>query len=303
MWLAARHDVLLISADSRQVYRGFDVGTAKPTREELKRVPHRGIDVVDPTERYSAAAWVTMARAAIAETHASHRTPVIVGGTGFYVSALFQPLWEEPELDAKARRRLQSALDGMSLEELRRWCERLDPARAHLGRTQLLRAIEIALMTGRRISDLHASSAKGPSYRPRYLLVDPGLQLPTRIAARAAGMIDGGWLVEVHGLLKTVPESAPAWNAAGYRTIRQLPLGEIDRTTALERVTIDTRQFAKRQRTWFRNQLDNSRVERLVSDAPGWEDAVERWFTEASSTMPEARSTKHEAPSTKHEAR
>jgi tRNA dimethylallyltransferase len=291
MWLAQRHDVIVISADSRQVYRGLNVGTGKPDAAQRARVPHRGIDVTDPTERYSAAAWSEMAQAAIAEAREAGRVPLIVGGTGFYISALFRPLWEEPRLDPVARAAVQAGLAELSTDELRRWCQTLDPPRARFGRAQLLRALEIALLTGHRLSDLHKSGARQAHYTPCYLVVDPGMTLPSRIATRASAMLAAGWEAEVRTLMLEVPETAPAWNATGYRVVRQLAGGGIAAAEALERVTIETRQFAKRQRTWFRHQLDDNRVERLTPDAPGWEDTVERWFSAARAAWQAAERT------------
>jgi tRNA dimethylallyltransferase len=144
LWLAERHAATLVSADSRQVYRRFDVGTAKPTAVERVRVPHRGIDLVEPTERYSAAAWAAGAARWIGEAEAAGRAPLVVGGTGLYVRALFEPLFAAPPLDAARRGALERWLADAPVAELQRWCRALDPARAHLGRTQLLRAIEIA---------------------------------------------------------------------------------------------------------------------------------------------------------------
>lgn len=279
MWLARRHDVVVISADSRQVYRRFDIGTGKPDAAERARIPHRGIDVVDPVERYSAAAWSEMAQAAIAEASAVGRVPLVVGGTGFYISALFRPLWEEPGLDPAARAAVQAGLAELSTDELRRWCRTLDPPRAELGRAQLLRTLEIALLTGSRLSDHHRTGARKARYTGCYLVVDPGIALPSRIAARARAMLAAGWEAEVRTLMQEVPETANAWNATGYRVVRQLAGGGIAAAAALERVTIETRQFAKRQRTWFRHQLDDNRTERLTPDAPGWEETVERWFS------------------------
>jgi tRNA dimethylallyltransferase len=278
MWLAERHDVVVISADSRQAYRRFDIGTAKPKAESREQVLHFGIDVVDPTERYSAAAWADMANAAITHAQSAGKQPLIVGGTGFYVSTLFSPLWHEPDLDPVARAAVQAGLAELGTTELRRWCSTLDPARAALGRAQLLRAVEVALLTGERLSDMHRTRSRPARYAARYLVVDPGMPLATRIATRASAMFAAGWVDEVRGLIETVPEGAPAWNATGYRVVRQLVRGEVTQDAALERVTIETRQFAKRQRTWFRNQLDDTHVQRLSPDAPGWEDTVQLWF-------------------------
>jgi tRNA dimethylallyltransferase len=278
MWLSLRREIVVISADSRQIYRGFDVGTAKPTAADRERVRHCGVDVVGPTERYSAAEWAAMAQRAIAEARASHRIPIVVGGTGFYISALFRPLWAEPALEPGRRSAMQVQLDAMETEELRRWCAALDPARAHLGRTQLLRAIEIALLTGERLSELHAANARPTAYRASYLLVDPGTELQARIASRASAMLDEGWDDEVRRLLDLVPDDAPAWNATGYGAVIELVRGGLDREAAIERVVIETRQYAKRQRTWFRHQLEHDRVQRLAPTASGWQEQVERWI-------------------------
>jgi tRNA dimethylallyltransferase len=285
MWLSRRREILVISADSRQIYRGFDLGTSKPTPEERERVPHRGVDIVDPADRYSAAQWAGMAQGAIHEALEAGRIPVVVGGTGFYVGALFRPLWAEPPFDEARRAELQRVLAGHPTEELRRWCAALDPTRAHLGRAQLLRAVEVALLTGERLSELHVAHARSPAYSACYLLVDPGAELQSRIVARATAMLDAGWGAEVRALIDVVPADAPAWNATGYEVVRRHVLGELDRGATLDRVVIETRQYAKRQRTWFRHQLEHGRVQRLVSGAPGWQEAVDRWITELEATM------------------
>lgn len=276
-WLAEREPSTIISADSRQIYRGFDIGTAKPSLDERTRVPHEGIDIVEPRERYSAAAWADAADAWIEHACASDRRPLLVGGTGLYLRALFAGLFDEPALDPEKRRALERQLDGLSIAELRRWAESLDPSRAHLGRTQLLRAIEIALLTGARMSDLHRDRARVSRWRPRYLLVDPGPSLAQRIATRIDTMFANGWLDEVHRLMQTVPADAPAWNSTGYDAVRQLARGERTRDTAREAILIQTRQYAKRQRTWFRNQLPTDRVTRVDPTAPDWREIVAAW--------------------------
>jgi len=277
MWLAAREPTTIVSADSRQVYRQFDVGTAKPTATERAAVPHRGIDVVDPTERYSAAAWAESAEGWIGEAYAAGTTPIVVGGTGLYLKALFDGLFEEPPLDPIRRASAASALGSFTIEELRRWTQALDPERAHLGRTQLLRSIEIALMTGMRLSELQRERARRPRWRPRYLVVDPGPALSDRIAARIDDMLDHGWPDEVQRLMQTVPANAPAWKATGYDTVRRLVAGELSRRAAHEIILIETRQYAKRQRTWFRHQLPPHLVTRVSPDASDWEPTVADW--------------------------
>ena len=280
MRLAAREPVTIISADSRQIYRRFDIGTAKPSAAERARVPHEGIDVVDPTERYSAAAWAHNTQAWIHTAVEQQRLPLVVGGTGFYLRALAAPLFEEPPLDPARRGELARALAPMSTSELRRWCTVLDPQRASLGRTQLLRAIEIAVLTGRPITEWHREHARAPSRRLRWLVVNPSRPaLATRIEQRAREMLDAGWEDEVRQLMRDIPDDAPAWNATGYRVVKERVGGTLSRDAMLERIIIDTRQYAKRQRTWFRHQLANEAVTHVDPDVADADDLVARWWS------------------------
>lgn len=280
--LALEYGATIISADSRQIYRGFDIGTAKPGWNERKAIRHRGIDIADPTERFSASAWATMAIGWVDEAVASASTPLIVGGTGFYIRALFDPLFAAPDLDQSRREQLEHLLNPMPLNELRRWCTVLDPERAHLGRYQLVRAVEIALLTGMRISELHAADDSKPVFTASYLLVDPGPSLAERIERRVDEMIDAGWETETRSLDASVPENAPAWKASGYRVMRSLSRGEIDLSVARERIIIETRQYAKRQRTWFRHQLGDAPVTRVNPDDPDAQAIAQRWWKETS---------------------
>jgi tRNA dimethylallyltransferase len=277
LWLAERAAGTIVSADSRQIYRGFDIGTAKPTAVERARVPHRGIDVIEPTERYSAAAWAEAANGWIDEAAATSRMPIVVGGTGLYLRALFDGLFEEPASDPVKRREIETELATLHVDELRRWTRVLDPARAHLGRTQLLRAIEIALLTGHRVSELHRERATASRWRPRYLVVDPGSALAGQIVARLDDMLTHGWPDEVQRLMQTVPPDAPAWNATGYDAVRRMARGELTQAAARDAILIHTRQYAKRQRTWFRHQLPADRVTRLDPLAADWRETVARW--------------------------
>jgi tRNA dimethylallyltransferase len=275
--LAERHRAAIVSADSRQVYRGFDVGTAKPSAAERACVPHYGIDVAEPTLRFSAAEWAAAAEGWIADARAEGREVVVVGGTGFYLRALFDPLFAAPAVNAARRERLEAFLAPLAVSELRRWCERLDPPRAHLGRAQLLRSVETALLVGRRLSDLHRASARAPRHTARYLVVDPGPTLGEWIAARVEAMLDAGWVEEARALADLVPPDAPAWKASGYGVVRRLAAGEIGRTEAARLVTVETRQYAKRQRTWFRHQLSGE-VTRVDPRDERCEAIVEAWW-------------------------
>ena len=284
--LATQAPVMILSADSRQIYRGFDIGTAKPSVHEQRVVAHRGIDIIEPDDAYSAAAWAGDAAGWIAEARAAGREPLVVGGTGFYLRALFAPLFEEPELPSGRRAALREELSRIPLDELRRWCIALDPGRAHLGRTQLLRAIEVALLTGSRLSAFHQRSARAARFRARYLVVDPGPALGRMIEARVAAMLDAGWEAEVRHLSESVPPHAAAWKATGYATVRAMTRGEIERRTAIERIVIDTRRYAKRQRTWFRHQLAGEDVTRIDPRDPHLDELLHTWWRETPARAP-----------------
>jgi tRNA dimethylallyltransferase len=278
--LAEREPLAIISADSRQIYRRFDIGTAKPSVEDRARVPHLGLDVVEPEGRYSAAAWADDALRWIGDAHAAGRTPVIVGGTGFYLRALAAPLFDEPELDPDRRGLLLERLDAMDTETLRRWSRALDPARAALGRTQLLRALEIALLTGVPISRWHRETERPARVRVRYLVVDPGPELAGAIEQRTDAMLRDGWVEEVESLRRTVDPEAPAWKATGYAAIRARVEGRLTSDETRQRIVIDTRQYAKRQRTWFRHQLTGSEVTRVDPRNPDVMERVWSWWNQ-----------------------
>lgn len=280
MWFAQLAPVSVVSADSRQLYTGFDVGTAKPSALELLAVPHVGIDVLAASERASAAWWAERADVWIDDVAAAGRVPVVVGGTGLYIRALFGSLFQEPALDTAKRIALQGVLASEATSELKRWVQALDPARAHLGRTQLLRAIEIAVLSGHRLSELHRENKRPPRRKARYLVIDPGPSLASSIESRTRQMLAGGWPDEVRRLMHTVPDDAPAWNASGYQTVRAMVRGELTFDEAEQRIIIDTRQYAKRQRTWFRHQLDGDDVTRLSPNQLDWAERAAAWWRE-----------------------
>jgi tRNA dimethylallyltransferase len=276
----------IVSADSRQIYQGFDIGTAKATVVERERVIHYGIDVAKPEERYSAARWVDEARKWLASSHGAGNKPVMVGGTGLYIKAFVNPLFSAPQIDPRQRSELGRELAAKSLTDLRRWCEELDPVRAHLGRTQLIRAIETALLAGSRISDLHAEhnaaiALKAENDGTAYLVVDPGSVLEERIESRVDGMLKQGWAEEVRELMHTVPPEAPAWQASGYAVMREYVDGALDLSSARQRIIIETRQYAKRQRTWFRHQLPPAAVTLVNPDDSRSREIVREWWERA----------------------
>jgi len=278
--LARRVPLGIVSADSRQIYRGFDIGTAKPTPAERACVPHFGLDIAEPDTRYSAAAWAADAERWMRDVRSMGHEPVIVGGTGFYIRALTTPLFVEPELDPVKRRAIAAHLRTLGLAQLQQWCRTLDPARAELGRAQLERAIEVAMLTGVPLSRWHRVAPGAKPRRARYLVIDPGPALGQRLAARLDDMLDAGWIDEARALDARVPATAPAWNATGYATVRSLSRGEISRSDAREQILIATRQYAKRQRTWLRNQLPPADVTRIDPREPNALDRALAWWNE-----------------------
>jgi tRNA dimethylallyltransferase len=301
MHLARTRRLAIVSADSRQVYQGFDIGTAKPSQADLAATPHYGVDVVPPTDRYSAHRWAADAARWCHEAETAGTKPLIVGGTGLYVKALVSPLDAVPTLDPGRRNALAAWLATCTLDELTRWCHRLDPARAHLGRTQLLRAVETALLAGTRLSDALQSSHDAPTAdvstaaSTRYLVVDPGPVLVERIAHRVYQMIADGFVQEVERLRQSIAHDAPAWSASGYRVVRDAlegPGGARALDAAIERVIIETRQYAKRQRTWFRHQLPAQQVTRIDPDAPDALDQALAWWDHEESVADHAMQTR-----------
>ncbi len=283
----ARHWPLeVVSADSRQVYRRLDIGTAKPTRRERARLPHHGLDLVDPGERYSAGRFARDAIGWIAEIRRRDRLPAVVGGTGLYVKALADGLFLEPPFDISRRRALQGWTATLDARELLRWADRLDPEFGGGGRQRAARAIEVALLTGRPLTWWQAAARAESGVRPWYVhLTVPRAVLQQRIANRAEEMIRRGLIEEVASVLaEGAAAHAPGLDGIGIREAVEYLHGRRPRETVAEAIAINTRRYAKRQETWFRHQLsspvlmlDATRpAEKLASDiAVAWEGRVE----------------------------
>ena len=276
--IARESNGVIVSADSRQIYRGFDIGTAKPSAEEREAVEHKGIDVADPIERWSAARFAAEADGWINRARSEGRDAVVVGGTGFWISALVAPLAAVPNLDEAARDALHTEFAGRSNEELRAWCMELDPDLAHLGPAQWRRAIEVALLTGRRLTDWHRDAPPSPPRSVRYLLVDPGAGLDERIAGRVDEMFARGWSDEVRGLSSSVPETAAAWKACGYERLREAVSTGVPEADVRDDIVRETRQYARRQRTWFRKQLKHGPVRSIDSSRADALSIAREWW-------------------------
>jgi tRNA dimethylallyltransferase len=253
----------IVSADSLQAYRGFDIGTAKPTSEQKARVPHHLIDILDPDEEFSAGEFARRADVVITEIQSRGRLPIVIGGSGFYLRALLDGLSAIPSVRPGVREELRQRLERQGLEELREELRNLDPlteARLAPGDTQrVLRALEVAISTGRTLSAWHADSVVAqPSHESVRigLTVERGL-LYDRIAHRVHRMIEAGWVREVEELLhRGLSPRDPAFQAIGYRELAAHLAGEVSLEEAIEETIRATRRFAKRQLTWFRKERD-----------------------------------------------
>ncbi|MBI2067051.1 MAG: tRNA (adenosine(37)-N6)-dimethylallyltransferase MiaA [Deltaproteobacteria bacterium] len=254
----------IISADSGQVYRGLNIGTAKPSREEQAKVPFHLIDIIDPSERFSAAGFRTFALEKIKEITSRGKRPFVVGGTGLYIKVLEGGIFEGPSADPDLRRNLEVRIRNEGLESLFSELERKDPEAARQidrhNRQRLIRALEVCLLTGGKISEFwnrHRSGAasSAPTFKKIGLTL-PKEELNRRINERVRQMIRQGWIEETEWLLKEWGMDAPALQIIGYKEIRLYLTGKLGKDEAIERIKINTRQLAKRQRTWFKRDRE-----------------------------------------------
>lgn len=252
----------IVSLDSRQIYRGMDIGTAKPTLAERAAARHHGLDLVEPGDRHSAGRFARDARIWIRDIRSRGRHPILVGGTGFFLRALLEPLFQEPALDPRRRRRLESVLDTMGAAECVRWLEVLDPRRARKaeegGMQRIRRALEVPLLSGRSLTWWHEHApVEGEPVEMQVVLLEADPEwLSSRIRLRVESMFREGLVEEVRRLLRAgFHEGSPGMSGTGYREVLALLRGEMDHPSAVEAIIIATRQYARRQRTWFRHQL------------------------------------------------
>lgn len=255
--LAGRLDAEIVSADSMQVYRGMDIGTAKPTAAERALVRHHLIDVCEVGDVFDAKQFVELASRAIADIHSRGKLALVVGGTGLYVRALQQGLFEGPSRNQELRARLETMTASELFEEL----QRLDPQTAgridqHNPR-RLVRALEVFHETGKPISELQTqwNPQHAPVNAPAVGLTRARADLVERIERRIDGQIAAGWVEEVRRLLGLGLEKNPAaMQAAGYRELVAHVHGIISLDNAVTLIKTRTRQLARRQLTWFRRE-------------------------------------------------
>ena len=253
----------IISLDSRQIYRGMDIGTAKANAEQRAAVPHFGIDLLSPAERYSAGRFADEAREWMVQIRARGHVPILVGGTGFFLRALTHPMFKEPELDPERKESLKVFLNQFERQELLRWLRALDPEGAQrlsleAGRQHMARMIEVVLLTGRTLRWWHRHSVSTLAAMDliTFVLELPRALLYERINARVQQMIERGLISEVEALLASgYDEDTPGMKTTGYQELLPYLRDEVSLEEAIDAVQRATRSYARRQETWFRHQL------------------------------------------------
>ncbi len=260
--LADALDGVIVNADSMQLYRDLSIVTARPPAEDLVRAPHRFYGNLPASDPFSTGDWLRLVERELQDITALGKQPIFVGGTGLYFKALTEGFAELPDIDPGVRSRCRSLAEEGGIEAVRQALREKDPDAADELKDlqRLTRALEVVLSTGRTLADWQRE-AHGEPLLPaasclRLVLAPPRAWLHERIALRARQMLDCGGVDEVRTLLQLdLPTSLPAMRAIGVKEIKALLEGEIDREEAERRLTVATRQYAKRQETWFRNQM------------------------------------------------
>jgi tRNA dimethylallyltransferase len=273
--LAERFGGEIISVDSMQVYRGMNIGTAKPSAEDRRRIPHHLIDVVSLKENFDAAQFVRLAAAAAQDIQARGRRPIFCGGTGLYFKAYLEGLGPAPPKDAKIRAELEATPLPELLDEL----ERRDPdAFQTIDRQnprRVIRAVEIIRLTGQPLATQRAAWADAKTDVKGLIGVTrPMNELIPRIHERVEKMFRQGLVAETQSLLaQGLADNPTAMQALGYRQVVEHLRGERGLAETIELVKIRTRQFAKRQLTWFRRQMNLHWITLLASASPNWDES------------------------------
>jgi tRNA dimethylallyltransferase len=260
--LAERAGAQIVSLDSMQVYRGMDVGTAKPGADDRARVPHHMLDLVAPDERYDVQRFLADLAPVLAELEAHGARTLLVGGTAFYLKALTHGLFDGPPTDPELRARLEREAQELGSPTLHARLIELDPLSAERlhpnDRRRIVRALEVLEQTGRPLSAWQGQwqdpSGQRRAGRPRRLvgLGHAQADLDARILRRTQRMLDQGWVEEALSVRATTGFGPTAVQALGYREVLELADGVIGRQECEERIALRTRQFARKQRTWYR---------------------------------------------------
>lgn len=276
----------VLACDSTQVYRGFDIGTAKPTAAERQGVPHHLMDLAEPTQVFTAGEYRRRALVVLDEIAQRGRLPILTAGTGLYLRALLEGLADAPERSEELRARLGEIAARRGHRHLHRLLKRVDPpsaARISPNDTQkLIRALEICFVAGKPLSEIHQSGREAlKGYRFIRIGLQPGRELLAgRIERRVRQMLERGWLEEVAALVqRDASVSAKPLDFIGYRELREHLQGRMTLQESVEAIVVATRQYAKRQMTWFRKEPGVTWVSGF-GDEPGVAAAVLRLLEE-----------------------
>ena len=255
--LAESFNAEIIGVDSRQVYRGFCIGTAQPETASLQRVKHHLVDFLDPMETFSAGAFCRLVKELLAEN--PHKNFIMVGGTGLYLQSLMLGLPKIPAVPEGIRAELENFTQENGAGCLYKMAMEVDPELAQgvepNNVKRLIRIVEVFKATGRKLSDFQKVREGGIGNMSVFWLQRERDALYRRIDARVDQMLKDGWLEEIRELAKTVPLSAPAWQSLGYRELLQAK-NDSEMALVVEEVKKKTRNYAKRQLTWFRGQME-----------------------------------------------
>lgn len=266
--LAEHYDAEIISVDSRQIYKGFAVGTAQPSREDMRRVRHHLVDFLSPSQVYSAGMFCSDVKTLLRDN--PDKNYILVGGTGLYLQSLIFGLPQIPQIDASLREALEcKASEGPALYE--EACRIDSDAMVNVDCNniqRIVRVLEVWKATGRKLSDWQKDRVGGIGEIHTFWLQRNRENLYARINARVDKMMDDGWLDEIHELAKNIPLDAPAWQSLGYKELLAAK-GDGEVSAILENVKRKTRNYAKRQLTWFRWQLKTISVDLDSLDEPG----------------------------------
>jgi tRNA dimethylallyltransferase len=284
VWLAEKFGGEVLACDSTQLYRGFDIGTAKPGVSERRGIPHHLIDVLTPSEAATAGGYRQTAVAVLEDLRRRGRLPVLTVGTGLYLRALLEGLADVPQRSEELRERLRAGADEHGAGYLHRLLKRLDPEAAGkiaaADEQKLIRAIEVCVLARRPVSEVHRSG-RTPLEGWRALkigLMPPREALYERIHARTEAMLAQGWMEEVRGLVHSgLPEDTKPFDFVGYRELREVLRGGKKLEEARVVIQQATRQYAKRQLTWFRKDPGVHWLSGFGDD-PRVQDEVREWL-------------------------
>jgi tRNA dimethylallyltransferase len=282
VWLAERIGGEVVACDSTQLYKGFDIGTAKPSPAERRGVPHHLIDVLEPNEPATAGGYREFAIAVLDDLRRRNRVPILTVGTGLYLRALLDGLADVPQRSEQLRDRLRASRDCHPAGYLHRLLRRLDPDSANKiaagDEQKLIRAIEVCLLTKRPLTEVYRDGrAPLEGWRPIKIgLQPPRTELYEKIQARTESMMARGWLDEVRSLMNTgFGDEAKPFDFIGYRELRAVARGQMQLADAKAAIQQSTRRYAKRQITWFRREAGVRWLEGLGDSSALQAEALE----------------------------